>query len=131
VNTTPVTEEELAQNAKAPRVTPDQIEASIKAEHYFTAYEGVLGERFARKAGESDAGEGHVPKTLNLMTFCVLTMQNGYTVVGQSASASFENFDPDIGRRLARQNAVNQIWPLLGYQLRDRLHSLKTKEPAQ
>lgn len=124
----PVTEAELQQNAVAPRVTPVQIEESIKTEHYFTGYEAVLGERFVRNKGESDSNEGLIPKTLGLMTFCLLTLQNGYTVVGTSASASFENFDPEIGKRLARQNAINQVWPLLGYELRTRLHALKNRE---
>lgn len=123
-----VTEEELAQNAKAPRVTPSQIESLIKAEHYFTGYEAVLGERFVRNTGESDANEGHVPKTLALMTFCILTMENGWNSVGISSSASFENFDPEYGKRLARADAINKMWPLLGYELRSKLLALKNRE---
>ena len=121
---TPVTEEELASRAVAPRVTSQAIEDTISAEHYFTAYEGVLGERFVRGEGESDAGKGRVPKTLGLLTFCVMTLKNGFTVVGKSASASFENFNPEIGKRIAREDATRQIWVLLGYQLRDRLNQL-------
>lgn len=121
----PVTEEELASAAVAPRVTAKAIEDMIASEHYFTAYEGVLGERFVRGAGESDKGEGKVPKTLGLLTICVLTLRNGYTILGQSACASFENFNADIGKRLAREHAANQIWPLLGFNLRSRLAALK------
>lgn len=61
------------------------------------------------------------PPELELVTFCVLTLRNGYTVVGHSACASPENFDAVIGRKIARQNAVQQVWPLLGYQLKNVL----------
>ena len=125
ISKAPVTEEELASAAIAPRVTAKAVEEAIAFEHYFTAYEGVLGERFVRGAGESDKGEGKIPKTLQLMTFCVLTLQNGYTVVGQSACAAMENFNADLRKRLAREHAMNQIWPLLGFNLRTRLAALK------
>ncbi len=46
---------------------------------------------------------------------------NGFTVTGESACASPQNFDPEIGRKIARQNAVQKIWPLLGFRLRDEL----------
>ena len=51
-----------------------------------------------------------------------MVLQNGFTVSGESACASPENFDAEIGRNVARQNAVQKIWPLLGYQLKDTLH---------
>jgi len=57
-----------------------------------------------------------------LLTFCVLTLRNGFTVTGESACASPENFDAELGRKIARQNAVNKIWPLMGYALKQRLH---------
>ena len=60
---------------------------------------------------------------LALLTFCVLVLRNGFTVTGESACASLENFDPEIGRKIARTNAVNKIWPLMGYELRTKLAS--------
>ena len=48
-------------------------------------------------------------------------MRNGFTVVGHSACASPENYNKDIGERIARENAERQIWPLLGFRLRDEL----------
>ena len=56
-----------------------------------------------------------------VLTFCVLVLRNGFTVTGESACASPENFDAAIGRKIARENAVNKIWPLLGFRLRDEL----------
>ena len=58
---------------------------------------------------------------LGLLTFCVLVLKNGFTVTGESACASPENFDAEIGRKIARQNAVAKIWPLMGYELRSNL----------
>ena len=55
------------------------------------------------------------------LTVCALTLQNGFTVVGESASASPENFDADLGRKIARDNARNKIWALEGYRRRSKL----------
>ena len=51
----------------------------------------------------------------------MLTLGNGFTVTGESACASPENFDAEIGRNIARANAVQKIWPLMGYELRTQL----------
>ena len=61
-----------------------------------------------------------------LLTFCVLTLRNGFTVTGESACASPENFDAEIGCKIARENAVQKMWPLLGYELKSRLHRKAT-----
>lgn len=58
---------------------------------------------------------------LKLLTFCVLVLRNGFTVTGESACASPENFDSEIGRKIARENAINKIWPLEGYLLKEKL----------
>jgi hypothetical protein len=60
---------------------------------------------------------------LGLLTFCVLILRNGFTVTGESACASPENFDAELGRKIARQNAVAKVWPLMGYELRSKLAS--------
>ncbi len=69
-------------------------------------------------------GAPEVPQSLGLLTFCVLVLQNGFTVTGESACASPENFDAEVGRKIARQNAVQKIWPLEGYLLKQRLHEI-------
>lgn len=104
-----VTEKELAAAAVAPRVTTGAIEKNIKSEHYFTAADGI-------RLHQTPRGP------LDLLTFCVLELQNGYTVHGVSACASPENYNEEIGKRIARENAVQQIWPLMGYELRSKLH---------
>lgn len=55
------------------------------------------------------------------MTVCALTLRNGYIVTGESAAASPENFDEEIGRKIAHDNARNKIWALEGYLLREQL----------
>ena len=96
----------------AARVTPQDIERAITSEHYFTAGQAVE---------QQTAPHEQIPTSLYLLTFCVLTMRNGFTVTGESACASPENFDVQIGRAIARENAVQKIWPLLGYELKTKL----------
>lgn len=117
-NTDPGIERQiLAKGLTAPRITPADIEANIASEHYFTAKNGVDSE-----AAYSIGKEGHAEDTaLSLLTFCVLVLRNGFTVTGESACASPENFDAEIGRKIARENAKQKIWPLMGYELRSKL----------
>jgi hypothetical protein len=69
-------------------------------------------------------------RSLDLLTFCVLVLRNGFTVTGESACASPENFDPEIGRKIARKNAVAKIWPLMGYELKCRLDREAAEQDA-
>ena len=108
-----------AKASNGPRVTPADIEANIASEHYFTAADGVIGQQAIKTI--EDAWDIEAPAPLHLLTFCVLVLRNGFTVTGESACASPENFNAEIGRRIARENAVNKIWPLLGFRLRDQL----------
>ena len=80
----------------APRITPEIIEGKIKSEQYHV-FEG------------------------STFTACLLTLENGFTVLGESACASPENFDAEIGRKIARDNAKNKIWALEGYLLKEQL----------
>ncbi len=107
-----------SRGLSAPRVKPADIEAEIASEHYFTAQDGALWAT-GNHDGNYTRIEDHIP--LGLLTFCVLVLRNGFTVTGESACASPENFDADIGRRVARQNAINKVWPLLGFRLRDKI----------
>ena len=99
----------------APRVTPGDVERNIRSEFYFTAGEGVLGQS---QMGTKPAGNAD---SLNRLTFCVLVLANGFTVTGESACVSPENFDADIGKKVARQDAITKVWPLMGYELHSKL----------
>lgn len=111
-----IEQEIQAKGKTAARITPADIEANIASEHYFTAEDGVGR---ANKGQTSNGGKN--PACLSLLTFCVLVLRNGFTVTGESACASPENFDAEIGRKIARANAVQKIWPLMGYELRSKL----------
>lgn len=106
----------------AARITPADIEANITCEYYFTGADGVCGASVG-KPGASLMPEyiTYEGSPLSLLTFCILVLSNGFTVTGESACASPENFDAEIGRKIARQNAVQKIWPLMGYALRSKL----------
>lgn len=110
----------------APRITPADIEASIASEHYFTAEDGVG----RANRGQTSVG-GKNPQALSLLTFCVFVLRNGFTVTGESACASPENFDAAIGQKIARANAITKVWPLLGYELRTRLAVAATQSAAE
>lgn len=85
-----------AKGLNAPRLNPTMIDATIVSEAY------------------------HVfPGTT--LTVCALKLRNGYLVTGESAAASPENFNAELGQKIARDNARNKIWALEGYLLRERL----------
>ncbi len=81
----------------APRLTPSLIDATIVGEE-FHVFEGAC------------------------LTVCCLTLQNGFTVTGESACVSPENFNAKIGQDIARQNARDKIWVLEGYLLKQKLY---------
>lgn len=85
------------KNLTAPRITPADIAEVITDINYYV-----------------------FPTTQ--LTVCCLTLQNGFTVTGESACASPENFDAEIGRGIALRNAKDKIWALEGYLLKQRLY---------
>lgn len=105
----------VAKGLTAPRITQGDLERNIVCETYFTADEGTIGASIENKVG--------IPThdSLKLLTFCVLVLRNGFIVTGESACVSPENFDAEIGRKIARENAVQKIWPLMGYELKERM----------
>lgn len=111
-----IEQEIVAKGLTAPRVTPADIEANIVSANYFTAMDGNRGSGEDLRVGDE--------APLSLLTFCVLVLRNGFTVTGESACASPENFDAQVGRKIARANAMNKIWPLMGYELRSKLVSI-------
>lgn len=92
-----IEKEIIAKGLTAPRVTPGRLE------------EVIVSEQFHVFGGST-------------FTACLLTLENGYTVLGESACASPENFNAELGRKIARENAKNKIWQLEGYLLRQNLH---------
>ena len=90
----------------APRLKPEDIVAAIVDEKY------------------------HVFEGTTLTVVCLI-LRNGFTVTGESAAASADNFDEVIGRKIAREKARNKIWMLEGYLLRDRLYQRELTDAEQ
>lgn len=84
----------------APRVTSHDVNNAIREEQYIVLPDGRT-------------------------TICMLTLDNGFTVRGESSCVSIENFDPIQGQAIARQNAQDKVWQLLGFRLADRLHAAR------
>lgn len=99
-----------ADGAEYPRVTLSSIEQKIVSVIFFTGGEA---------ARAFDASPLY-PPDLDVLTICLVTMGNGFTVVGKSAPADMRNFDEAKGREFAYEDAVRQLWPLEGYLLRSR-----------
>lgn len=94
---------------------------SFKESAWWPSGTNLLHAGQAKEMLEHVVGGGPVFPSLGLLTFCVLVLKNGFTVTGESACASPENFDAELGKKIARQNAVAKIWPLMGYELRSKL----------
>lgn len=89
---------EILVEAKAPHVTETAIKEKIKDVNYL--YKGII-------------------------TICLITMDNGFVVMGMTAPACEENYNQEIGERYAYDNAFHQLWPLEGYLLREKLMEAK------
>lgn len=96
INEEAVEKEIQDKGLNAPRLTPDKIDAQIADEAYYV-----------------------FPGTT--LTVCALTLKNGFSVIGESAAASPANFNADLGKKIARDNARNKIWAFEGYTLRNAL----------
>ena len=91
-----IEEEIQAKGLNAPRLSPETIDATI-IEEAFYVFPGTA------------------------LTICCLKLKNGFLVTGESSAVSLANFDAEIGRKIAKQNARDKIWMLEGYLLKERL----------
>lgn len=90
-------------------IKPEDIEGYIRSEHYVNAGYAVA------------AKEGAAPEELKVLTICLIVLKNGFTVTGESACADPAKYDEALGKKIARQNALNKVWPLMGYVLKSQL----------
>lgn len=112
-------EAECADGRTAPRVSLADIEANVAFKATFVA--GAAVAFLDDGPGMVEATPGAIPDTLDVLTICLLVTRNGFTIIGKSAPASAANFDARLGAKLAYEDAVRQLWPLMGYALRERL----------
>ena len=85
-----------AKGLNAPRLSPADIDAAIVGETFTTLPSGKV-------------------------MVCELTLRNGFTVRGEAATVSKENFNEEIGQRISRENARKKVWELEGYLLQEKL----------
>lgn len=85
-----------------PKITQEDVAAAISSEEY-----AIFGGR---------------------LTVCVLTLRNGFLVTGESSCVSAENFNQKLGEQYAKEDAVNKVWQLEGYALRNKLFTTTTGE---
>ena len=139
-----MTDEQIEQEIQdkgltEPRVTMADIEAAIFSEHYFTAAHGIDGAAAVGELHQSyrdydtltEFPSQNASSALQRLTFCALVLKNGYTVTGESACVSAANFDAELGRKIARQNAIDKCWPLFGFALACDITAGKTTIPAE
>lgn len=94
-----------------PELTLEQAQAAAAAK---TAPKVTVESITEKIAGVNYLADGQ-------LTIAVITMRNGFKVIGKAAAASPENHDPAIGQRYAYEDAFRQLWPLEGYLLREQL----------
>ena len=95
-----IEQEIVAKGLTAPRVTPADIEANI---------EDIEFVRFVSKTGQ-------------VLRWAVITTRNGFAVVGKpSCAVSSANDNAEIGEKVALDNSKEELWPLMGYALKNKL----------
>lgn len=96
MNENELEEEIQAKGLNAPRLTPDIIDSLIKDKSFH--------------------------KLTDVLIVCVLTLQNGFELVGESSCVDPSNYNQQIGENIAFTNARDKIWPLAGYALKQKLY---------
>ena len=99
-NETQIEQQLQDKGLNAPRLSPELIDSVIESESYVVLPSG---------------------KSM----ICELMLRNGYSVRGESSVVSKANFDVEIGKKISRENARNQIWQLEGYLLQQKLWEAK------
>lgn len=99
MNDRAIEQEIRAKGLTAPRITPDRIN---------------------ELCGRPESAQYHVFGN-TCLTVCCIELPNGFTVTGESACASPENFNAELGRKIAFENAKQKVWALEGYTLRNKL----------
>lgn len=108
--------------SEPPTVTPEHVESVIVSEHYFTADDGMFGAYRRNNDVYVGSRPTHGSENLALLTFCVLVLRNGFTVTGESYCFDPAKFDAEKGRAYAREKAVDKVFELEAYLLKERLH---------
>lgn len=127
VDSTNVSDASLEQeiNAKglnAPRVTNDRVEAVIAHEYYMNAYQALT------TCDDEEHYDAPVSEELKRLTICVLVLKNGFVVTGEASCVDPANYDAEIGKKVARKMAIDKVWMLEGYVLRQQVHAARAND---
>lgn len=87
----------------APRVTLEEVQSVIKKTEYTVLQDGRT-------------------------TIALVTLDNGFTIRGESSCVSKENFNQELGEEYATRDAQSKIWAFLGFRLADRLHQARMRK---
>jgi Phage protein (N4 Gp49/phage Sf6 gene 66) family len=111
-------ETKSSANATAPRVTLDYMRSQIRECYYLSAAKMV-----SRSIDEQTGVRHWFPDDhpLQAMTVCVCVLENGFIIIGHSTPASPENFNADLGKELAYDQCIKQMWPLFGFALKEQI----------
>ena len=85
-----------------PIIPHEEVLSYIAEEHYYTLDKAV------------DSGFNR----LRLTTVCVLILKNGFVLIGTSATNNADKFDFELGKKYAKEKAINELWGMLAFQLR-------------
>lgn len=91
--------EEVLAGHTAPAVTMDYIESRISSVDYYVLPGSTV-------------------------TICNITLDNGFSVRGESACVSSANFDEALGKKYSYERALNELWPFFGFALAERLNAV-------
>lgn len=110
-------EAEVAAVSSHPRISLDDIRREIVSVCYMS------GTEFWRRATTGNQQKAAIDiRGLASLTICLVVTKNGTTIVGQSAPADPLNYNQGIGMKLAREDAERQLWPRMGWALKQKLY---------
>lgn len=98
---------EILAGLEHPRITLEYMESRIKHEEFIN------------------------PDSAPTLTICLITLDNGFYSIGMSAPASNQNFNLDLGRKYARENAIRDLWGKFGFALTEKIYASKYGQPLQ
>ena len=104
------------------KMTNDELDAAIAAQpHEKVTKEGI-------EARITKVDYAVLPNST--VTICNITLENGFSVRGESACVDPRNFNMQIGQEIAYREAFKKLWELEGYLLAERRWNGEATSPA-
>ncbi len=112
---------QLTQQRRIRMLNNDQLETALNASPKPRVTKEYMESRITDKSFSRFSGT---------VTICQITLDNGYSVRGESACVNPENYNQEIGERIAYDNAFNKLWPLFGFLLAEQTFAPEAKQAA-